>query len=89
MIIVMYLKYNCANLKHTMCWFDAFVYCNVIAIVPMGFLGNSDAKQSAHSWRELGSTMGQEDPLENGMTTHSNNLLRECHKERSLMVYSP
>ena len=45
--------------------------CNVISIVPMGFPGNSDGKQSAHSWRELGSTLGQEDPLENGMATHS------------------
>ena len=43
--------------------------CNVISIVPMGFPGNSDGKQSAHSWRELGSTLGQEDPLENGMAT--------------------
>ena len=38
--------------------------------------------------RDTGS-LGQEDPLEEGMTTHSCNLARESHGQRSLEGYSP
>ena len=33
--------------------------------------------------------LGQEDPLEESVTTHSGILLREFHGQRSLAVYSP
>ena len=32
---------------------------------------------------------GQEDPLENGMATHSNSCLENPHGQRSLVGYSP
>ena len=40
----------------------------------MGFPGGSDGKESACSTGDLGSIprLGQEDPLEKGMATHSN-----------------
>ena len=38
--------------------------------------------------RDTGS-LGQEDPLEEGMATHSCNLARESHGQRSLEGYSP
>ena len=34
-------------------------------------------------------SLGQEDPLEKGMTTHSSILPGECHGQRSLAGYSP
>ena len=37
----------------------------------MGFLGGSDDKESACNAEDMGSILGSEDPLENGMTTHS------------------
>ena len=36
------------------------------------FLGGSDGKGSVCNVRELGSILGWEDPLEDGMATHSN-----------------
>ena len=36
-----------------------------------GFPGGSDAKESACSAGDQGSILGQEDPLEKGMATHS------------------
>ena len=33
--------------------------------------------------------LGQEDPLEKGMATHSNILPEECHGQRSRAGYSP
>ena len=39
---------------------------------------------------DLGSVLGQEDPLEEEMATHSSILAwREHHEERSLVGYSP
>ena len=35
------------------------------------FLGGSDSKESASNRGDLGLTLGQEDPLEKGMRTHS------------------
>ena len=37
----------------------------------MGFLGGSDDKESACNAEDMGSILGSEDPLENGMATHS------------------
>ena len=37
----------------------------------MGFRGGSDGKESAFNAADLASILGWEDPLENGMTTHS------------------
>ena len=34
-------------------------------------------------------SMGQEDPMEKGMATHSSILAGEFHGQRSLVVYSP
>ena len=33
-------------------------------------------------------SLGQEDPLERGMATHSSNLLGEFHRQKSLMGYN-
>ena len=44
----------------------------------MGFPGGSDSKESACSVEDPGSIpLGQDDPLENGMATHSGTL-RAC-----------
>ena len=37
----------------------------------MDFLGDSDGKESTCNGRDMGSILGSEDPLENGMATHS------------------
>ena len=37
----------------------------------LGFLDGSDGKKSACNARDLGSILGWEDPLEEGMATHS------------------
>ena len=37
----------------------------------MGFSGGSDSKESTGNTRDLGSVLGREDPLEEGMATHS------------------
>ena len=48
-----------------------------ITLYPLGFLGNSNGKESAHNVGDLGLTtslgrcLGREDPLEKGMETHS------------------
>ena len=34
-------------------------------------------------------SLGQEDPLEEGMATHSSILLGQSHGQRSLVTYSP
>ena len=34
-------------------------------------------------------SLGQKDPLEEDMATHSSILARECHGQRSLVGYSP
>ena len=57
-----------------MCW--AFYLANsceqtVIACTLVEFLGDSDGKESACNAGDLGLILGQEDPLEKGMATHS------------------
>ena len=39
--------------------------------------------------RDVGSIPGSEDPLEEGMATHSGVLAGESHGQRSLVDYSP
>ena len=36
-----------------------------------GFAGGSDSKESAYNAKDLVPSLGQEDPLEKGMATHS------------------
>ena len=54
-----------------------------------GSPGGSVAKESACSAGDLGSTLGQEDPLEKGMETHSVFLPGEFHRQRILVGYCP
>ena len=55
----------------------------------LGFLGDSDGKESANNVGDPGFIPGWEDPLENGTATHSSILPRESHGQRSLGGYSP
>ena len=43
----------------------------MLLLIPLGFPGGSDGKESACSAGDPGSIPGLEDPLEKGMTTHS------------------
>ena len=52
------------------------------------FPHGSNNKESACHARDLGSTLGQEDPLGKGMTTHSSTPAWE-YGQRSLASYSP
>ena len=55
----------------------------------MGFPGNSDSKESACNAGDLVRCLGQEDPLEEGMATHSVFLPGESHGQRGLAGCSP
>ena len=50
-------------------------FCSILAKLfrfsPRGFPGGSDGKESTRNVGNLGSIPGQEDPLEEGMATHS------------------
>ena len=52
-------------------YYDLFVICDINTICLLGFLGVSDGKESACNAGDLGLTLGWEDPLEEGMATHS------------------
>ena len=54
-----------------------------------GFPHSSVTKESARSAGDLGSILGWEDPLEEGMATHSSILAGELHGQRRLVGYSP
>ena len=43
----------------------------------MGFLGGSEVKNLPMIWETQVRSLGQEDPLEEGMTTHSSIIARE------------
>ena len=59
-------------------------------MVTKGFSGGSDGKESASNEGDLGSIPRVEDPLKEGMATHSNNSCPENpHGHRSLAGYSP
>ena len=56
----------------------------------MGFPGGSDSKESAWNVGETWvQSVGWEDPLEEGMTTHTGFLPGESHGQRSLAGYIP
>ena len=56
----------------------------------MGFPGGLDSKESACNVGYLGWSLGQEDPLEEGMATPTPVFLTgECHGWRKLAGYSP
>ena len=46
--------------------------CLMSLIFTLGFPGGSDGKEFACNVGDLGSIPGQEDPLEEGLATHSN-----------------
>ena len=50
--------------------------------ITMGFPGGSDAKEFICSVGDLGSIPGQEDPMEEGMATHSNILAQRIPMDR-------
>ena len=57
-----------------------------------GFPGGASDKEAAANagdLRDTGLTLGWEDPLEDGMATHSSILAWRIPGERSLMDYSP
>ena len=54
-----------------------------------GFPGGSDDKESACNAGDPGLILGQKDPLEKGMATHSDSQPGEFHGQRSLEGYSP
>ena len=58
-----------------------------------GFLGGSIGKEPACQWRRHKETwvqsLGQEDPLGEGMAPHSSTLAWKIPWMRSLVVYSP
>ena len=55
----------------------------------MSFPGVSDSKESACKVGDAGSTLGWEDPLEEGMAAHPSIPAWEYHAQRSLAGYSP
>ena len=55
-----------------------------------GFPGGSDSKESICNAEETQvQSLGQEDPLQKGMATHSSILLGKSHRQRSLAGYNP
>ena len=48
---------------------DRLIYMRML--ICSGFSGSSDGKESARNAGDLGLVLGQEDPLEKGMATHS------------------
>ena len=55
----------------------------------VGFPGGSDGKESAAMQETWVRSLGQEDPLEKGMATHSSILAWRIPWKRSLAGYSP
>ena len=58
-------------------------------LLELGFPGGSVSKEYTCSAGDLGLILGQEDPLEKGMATHSSILAWEIHGQRNLVGYSP
>ena len=48
-----------------------YIYVHIYTHIHMGFPGGSDCKEFNYSVEDLGSVPGWEDPLEEGMATHS------------------
>ena len=55
----------------------------------MGFQGDSMVKNPPAIQVTRVQTLGQEDPLEKDMATHSSILPRKTHGQRSMVDYSP
>ena len=55
----------------------------------MDFPGGSDGKLSVYNAGDLGLILGQEDPLEKEMATHSSTFAWKSHGRRSLVGCSP
>ena len=55
----------------------------------LGFPGGSDSKESACNAEDRVQSLGQEDPLEKEMATHSSILAGEFHGQRRLPGHSP
>ena len=55
----------------------------------LGFPGVSVVKNLSANIRDTIQSMGQEDPLEKEMSTHSVFLPGEFHEQKSLVGYSP
>ena len=55
----------------------------------MGFSGGSDSKESTCDTGNPVQSLGQEDPLEKGMATHSSILIWENPMDRGAWWYSP
>ena len=58
-------------------------------VVASIFLVAQTAKCLPTMWETQVRSLGQEDPLEKGMATHSSILAGEFHGQRSLVGYSP
>ena len=59
-------------------------------LCPGIFPGGSDSKESICNAEETQvQSLGQEDPLQKGMATHSSILLGKSHRQRSLVGYNP
>ena len=55
----------------------------------MGFPGGSEIRNLSAVWETWVRSLGWEDPLEEGMATHSSILAGKSHGQRSLVGYSP
>ena len=67
-----------------------YIYVHIYTHIHMGFPGGSDCKEFNYSVEDLGSVPGWEDPLEEGMATHSSILAwRISTDRRNLVGYSP
>ena len=55
----------------------------------MGFSGGSAVKNPPAMWKMRVRSLGQEDPLEKELATHSSTLAWKIHGQRSLVGYSP
>ena len=55
----------------------------------MGFPGGSEIRNLSAVWETWVRSLGWEDPLEEGMATHSSILAGKSHGQRSLAGYIP
>ena len=65
-------------MKYKLFWHNLYLVSTQVALV---------VKNPPTSAGDIGS-LGWEDPLEEGMATHSSILLRESHEQRSLVSYT-
>ena len=84
-----YVVLCCFNLP---CPVYSCLYCSrdwnfvLLSVVP---LVTQMVKNLPVMWETQVRSLGWENPLEKGMETHSSNLVRELHEQRSLLGYSP